>query len=494
MDSIHRLVLAGARGGRDPLEDLARALFIAVSNDELAELTLGLLTAAGPKIWLELDSVLRPWMYGYQDPRITLAQAVREMSNPLAVALTACSRDGRERAKAVKHPAMRTDVRLFPVLAIRTADWANAVQRQALRALSEVVSRADAAALLTLVPVVVRLDDRRRGQPATEMIRAALLRADGDTLGTVRRCEDLRGRRFVFEVSLEARRMDQRQLAEAALHESDIISRTRCAEALAAEAVEQNRPELVEELLDSSSARVRVEALTALVRLGRTESGPRFLCDGASMMRLTAQWAVQRAGGDPAELYRRYLAAPSGQGLRGLLAGLGDCGTRADAGLALPFLSDPRPRVRAEAVRTLRRLGATVDIADLLEDPAPVVVRNVVNSLRASGPAVRIEQLWALLGPDKPRHVRQAAHRLLADRDAWSRIRADLLLLGDLDPVLSACARTDLGSWCSRDSTRVYRGCPDEIRSELEDMLARSESIVGVENARLLRWLIRTSR
>ncbi|GGL53812.1 hypothetical protein GCM10014719_63900 [Planomonospora parontospora subsp. antibiotica] len=51
---------------------------------------------------------------------------------------------------------------------------------------------------------------------------------------------------------------------------------------------------------------------------------------------------------------------------------------RADADLVLPYLRDPRPRVRAEAVRTLRRLGARVDVSAVLEDPAPVKVRGKV--------------------------------------------------------------------------------------------------------------------
>lgn len=98
------------------------------------------------------------------------------------------------------------------------------------------------------------------------------------------------------------------------------------------------------------------------------------------MLRLTAQWAVRRDRGDSAALYRQRLATPAALGARGLLAGLGDCGTPADAGLVSPYLRDPRPRVRAEAVRALRRLGASADLSGLLEDPAPVVVRQVVRS------------------------------------------------------------------------------------------------------------------
>ncbi|WP_424533323.1 hypothetical protein ACOZ38_23490 [Sphaerisporangium viridialbum] len=493
VDSIRRLVLESARGGAHALDELASALFDVVADAERADQALDLLAAAGPKMWIDLDSALRPSLYGRHDPRVTRARLVRGMPNPLAVALAACGHDGRVRQRAIGHPAMRADVRLYPVLAIRAADWVGAVQDRALRVLEDVLPGADPAALLAVVPVVVRLTDRRRGQGAAALVRDALLRAGDDTLAAVRGCDDPRGRRFAFEVSLDAGRMDHGRLAKAALHESDIVARTRCAEALAAEAVARDRPEMLVELLDSASARVRVEALTGLVRLGHTEYGPRFLAEEASMMRLTAQWAVRRAGGDPAESYRRLLGASPRKGARGLLGGLGDCGTRDDAGLVVPYLGDPRPRVRAEAVRVLRRLGADVEVAAMLEDPAPVVVRNVVATLRASGPGVPVERLWTLLGPDSPPHVRQGAFRLLAGGDVWTRITTDLVLVGRRDEALSGRARGDLGAWYARDSARTFPDCPERLRGELDDLLREAEGAVPVEITRLLRWLIRSS-
>ncbi|GAA4082572.1 hypothetical protein [Nonomuraea soli] len=488
VDSIARLVLPSARGHRYASDDLARALFSVVSDAAPAGEALDVLSAAGPRLWIELDAAMRPWLFEYGDPRITRAPAVHEMSNPLAVALAACSTDGRVREKAVGHPLMISDARLASVLAVRAVDWAPAVQRKALKVLSEVLARPDAAVLEAVVPVTVRLADRRRADEAVKLIRQALLRADDETLSAVRRCEDLRGRRFAFEVSLAGGRMDERQLADAALGESDTVSRARCAEALAERAIVDNRPELVEELLGAGSARVRVQAMTTLVRLGRAEAGPRFLADSASMTRLIAQWAVRQAGDDPAERYRRQLASPPGLGARGLLAGLGDCGSTADADLVLPYLRDPRPRVRAEAVRTLRRLGAQTDLSGLLEDPAPVVVRHVVDAVRAAGPGVPVERLWVLLGPDRPSHVRQAAHRLLVARDVWTRIRADLSLATDEDEVLRRRARTDLDVWRVRDSATTYQRCSDEQRIGLLDLLERAEPAVEERTARALRW------
>ncbi|WP_345365055.1 HEAT repeat domain-containing protein [Actinoallomurus liliacearum] len=113
-------------------------------------------------------------------------------------------------------------------------------------------------------------------------------------------------------------------------------------------------------------------------------------------MRATAQWAVRREGRDPAVLYREALATdPAAGRIRTLVAGLGECGTRQDIDLLLPFLEHPSPRVRAEAVRAVRRLGVSLArIAPMLADPAPVVVRAVGKALRTEPDAVPTARLW----------------------------------------------------------------------------------------------------
>jgi HEAT repeat protein len=68
---------------------------------------------------------------------------------------------------------------------------------------------------------------------------------------------------------------------------------------------------------------------------------------------------------------------------RALVAGLGECGSQHDVDALLPFLKHPSPRVRAEAVRAVRRLGGSItQIAGPLADPAPAVVRAVNAALR----------------------------------------------------------------------------------------------------------------
>ncbi|WP_214409292.1 HEAT repeat domain-containing protein [Sphaerisporangium fuscum] len=534
LDSMRRLVERSARGGRHTFDELARVAFTAVVDDELADRALDTLAGAGPGLWIALDPGIRPWAYGFAgDPHVERAATVLGMRTPLAVALAACVRNGRDRERAVRHPLMRADARLLPVLVIRGTDWADQVREAALRVLAEVLADPGPAALTAAVPVAVRLGDRARAEPVTGMIRDALLRASDDTLDEVRRCGDRRARRQVYEVLLPAGRLDTSRLLTAALHDPDVVVQTRCAGALAAKALAGGGSETpgdhrsgvgevsedqapvpgesggrarppgrvrdwtapLEELLQRGSAGVRTEALTALVRLGHAEPALGFLADPASRVRLTAQWGVRRGGGDPAEPYRRRLSASTTgspvRGARELLAGLGDCGGREDAALVRPYLRDPRPRVRAEAVRTLLRLGDTAGLAVLLEDPAPVVVRNVVEALRGSDERFPTRRLRALLAPGRPRHVRLAAYRLLRERDAWTRVEADLLLVTDQDETLKDRARTDLATWFAKDAARQFMRGPDRVRGDLEALLPGAEPIVGAETVRLLRLLVR---
>ncbi|MEZ0071011.1 HEAT repeat domain-containing protein [Planotetraspora sp. GP83] len=492
---LDRLTANAARGRSAALGELAQALFSVVSSDaSLADHALTVLAESGPQVWIDLDASLRPSWYEPQDfrrRRRQAKQAIHGRARPLGVALAACWHDGHVREKALTLPATRADIRLYPVLVIRTTDWVEAVRVQAERVLREVLATPDTRTLLAILPVAVRLGDRRRGGHIVGLVRDALLRVDDAVLASVRGLGDLRGRRFAFQVSIEGGRMDERQLAHAALHERDLISRTRSARALAAQAVARQEPQMLEELLRGSSGRVRVEALTAMVQLGHTEAGPRFLADKESMVRLTAQWAVRRSGGDPAVLYRGQLAARPRREARVLLAGLGDCGIPADAGLALPYLADPRPRIRAEAVHALCRIGASFDFATLLDDPAPVVVRRAVKALRRTGTVVPADRLWRLLGGERPRHVRLAAHRLLIGHDPWTRLKADLAFITDPDEEVRGRARADIATWTSRHAATMYVSPPEWLRAELQDLIARGEPELGPKTAHLLRWLVR---
>jgi hypothetical protein len=265
---------------------------------------------------------------------------------------------------------MSTDPRLLPILVIRTADWVAPVRDAARALLPEALAMADDASLLAAVGVALQMRERRRGDAAIAMVTDAIRNASPEVLAAARTSDSLPLRRWAYRIWLDdARRPDLDTLVDTALKETDVICRLLCAGAAADSAVAEQNVEALERLLASRSARLRVEALTALVKLGHAQRGKGFLADRSGLMRATAQWAVRRAGGEPAGLYRAALATASGRDVLGLVAGLGECGNSRDLERVRPFLRHERPRVRAAAVRAFHRLGGPDDqIASMLAD------------------------------------------------------------------------------------------------------------------------------
>lgn len=448
------------------------------------------LDSIGPDGWSRLDTELRNGTYmpgSAGPPHGSAILGGVERGETLAVLVAACSGDGRVRERAVTSPAMGADPRLLPILVIRTADWAGPVRDRARLVLAGALAGADAAALITALEMASRMRDRSRGRYALDVVTEALRTGRPETFEAARAATDLRVRRMAYELWTEPGRTDVDALVNAALTETDLVCRTLSAEAAARHAVGTGSTEILQRLLAVRSSRVRLAALTGLVKIGRPEFGEPYLADRTAMMRATAQWAMRRTGVDPAGSYRLMLG--SGATVTpGMVAGLGDCGTAEDLDLLTGFLDHPRARVRADAVRAVRRLGGTLpQIATLLTDPSPAVVRAATAALRTQSDPAPVEELFRLLGEDQPRHIRIGAHHRLADRDVWARMRADLLLLDSADPVLRESAHADLRNWLRRTPTS-YAEPTQGTRDLLAPLIAAAAPALGEKTTRELRW------
>ncbi|WP_345430643.1 HEAT repeat domain-containing protein [Actinoallomurus vinaceus] len=444
-----------------------------------------MLSVAGADTWIGLDRAFRTDALTYGGDGVTTLKDER-----LLALVAACSRDGRRREAALASAVFRTEGFLLPALVLRTADWVPQVREQAWRSLAAALRAADGPALVAAAGVAVAMGSWARGDRALETLMAALRSAPVETLAAARAHRDLGLRRAAYGAWLESGRGRHQEVMDAALSEPDPVCRVRCAERLVTEAVRDERPDVLERLLEEGSAKVRVEALTALVKIGRPQAGAAHLADRSAMMRATAQWAVRRTGREPAALYRQALTADSEPGrTRALVTGLGECGTLHDVEVLLPFLGHPSPRVRAEAVRAVRRLGGSrTRIAGMLADPAPVVVRAAYAALHTEPDAVPAAQLWEWLSADAPRHVRLGAYELLRALDTWTRVHVDLHLLAARDVGLGDRAHADLLAWLRGDAATAYRMPPEEVRLRLEPLIAAAEPVVGGEQARRLRW------
>ncbi|MDG9678942.1 hypothetical protein [Micromonospora sp. DH14] len=205
-------------------------------------------------------------------------------------------------------------------------------------------------------------------------------------------------------------------------------------------------------------------------------------------MRAIAQAALRRSGTNPAEFYRllvrREPPAP------GVIAGLGETGGVEDAGLVRRWLAHPRSRGRVEAVRALRRLGATrsAELVPLLRDESAAVTRQVVAARRHDLGALDPEMLEALLRPGNAPHVRFAGYRLLTLANAWQRLATNLRVIDEPDDRLRAGARADISVWLNRQAATTYHGPSRDRAAELDKLIERARPILDEDKVRLLRF------
>ncbi|WP_290056083.1 HEAT repeat domain-containing protein [Amycolatopsis solani] len=404
--------------------------------------------------WADFDLAVRRWWR----PNLNLRTAdLGSRPRREVLAEAACHGDGRVRQAAVEWLAAGDELEALPLLLIRCVDWVAPVRAAARQA---VAAKLDESSLRAMLPLIAVLGRRQVDDWMTTLFRENLPRV----LDTALALEDRTSRRWAHTEALGL--LPRERLLRIARRDHDLVVRTLCGDALL------DRGEFVEELLAAGSPRVRMRALT-LVGPATVEA---HLADRSSLVRSMAQFLVRKAGGDPAAHYRALPASPSA------IAGLGETGTEADAGQLEQHLTDDRPRVRALAVRGLRRIAPdSTAVRPLLTDPSSVVVRQVVAFLR--GKAVEVAVLRELLGEDRPLPTRRAAAALLRDGDTWLRLHTDLALLRDND--LAADARRDLENWLLQ-SAGIYSAPLPELAAAIDGLLTR----VPEETARRIRFTL----
>ncbi|UOZ09853.1 hypothetical protein [Amycolatopsis sp. WQ 127309] len=403
---------------------------------ELTVEDLDELAAGDVRRWAEFDLAFRgSWWTGHD------AQLSRRPSRA-ELAEAACHGNGRLREAAVERLAVRTDPEVLPLLLIRCVDWVRPI-RDLARPLT--LSKLDEPAFRAMLPLIGVLRRRQVDDWMTTLFRQALTpRLLDDALAL----QDTESRRFAHHEAIGL--LPAGRLLDIAAGDRDVRIRTLCGSALL------DRGDAVEELLAAGTPKIRMRALTLLGE----DTAVAHLADRASAVRSMAQALVLKAGGDPAAHYRTLPVTP------GVLAGLGETGTAADAERLERHLVDERPRLRALAVRGLRRVAPeSAAVSPLLTDPSPAVTRQVVEFLRGKPALVDVPALRVLLSPEHPVHTRRAAAALLRDRDTWLRLHTDLGLLHD--PDLGADAHQDLRA-CRQHLTSVFTKPSAQVRADLE--------------------------
>ncbi|MET9514004.1 hypothetical protein [Streptomyces sp. NPDC002994] len=398
-------------------DETARRAIAGLDRDEKSIGTL--LDIHDPRAWLALDLGVRAIGLSWydrlpSDSRILHAATRGEWA--LGVAL--CHPDGRIREAALR--SVTVSPALLPLMAVRCADWAAPVRERARGLLRAALPGLSPETLTILTAVALRVAGRSHGGPVRDLVEEALLRAPDETIEALLTSGDRATRRLGLGIALDRGLFSALRLARTAAKDSDVVIQDLCASAAIAAlpGAGDGESEIIGLLLGSRQPRVRSAGVTALNRLDRPGEAAPFLADRSTLVRACARWVLRRHGTDPLPLYRA-MCADVPERHPAAAAGLGECGTRADAAVLWPLINHPSPPVRAHAVAGLRTLDvvATDRITGLIDDPSPAVVREVTRALLPSADRLPQEWLQERRAAWQPRHVRVAADRLLRARE-----------------------------------------------------------------------------
>ncbi|MFD5401873.1 hypothetical protein [Streptomyces griseorubiginosus] len=424
---------------------------------------------ADPAAWVALDAGVRQsgwsaggsrWLPAWEETAagkaLTEVLSAGAVAGPLTeaqLALALCHRKGAIREAALKRASAYPE--LLPLVVVRCSDWAPPVRQQARRLLTELL---DAEAAVRLLPLILRIGRRGRGDFVTDLATGLLRAAAPGTLAPL--CTDPHRtvRRYAYRLAVEEGHLSPTELARAAARDTDMVVQSLCADAtLAAVAEGGADDDVLETLLGARGAHARAAGVTALRRAGRAERAVAFLGDRAGVVRACARYVVRQGGGDPLAWYRERCGT-AGDLAPGVVSGLAECGERADADLLRALTSHPVAAVRTRAVAGLRALDVTdvERMRELLDDPAPGVVREAALALVPSARKLDDQWLMTRLGPERPRAARVAAFRLLHVHDGVVRLRAAVALIDDPDERLRHWARQVVQRW--RPTADVPRG------------------------------------
>ena len=407
------------------------------------------LSFTDPACWTSLDqAVRRIWVHGWDGHAPQTSARLRTRQETAL-----CHRDGHVRERAL---AAGPETSAFWYLVVlRCADWVEPVRLRARRLLAEHLRDRPEWTLHALTPLVLRVGRREQGAWARDLFEEALRAVPSLALDRVHGIRDntwdSATRRLAARIVLDAGLLDARGLARHAAEALDpVLWRWWSDAALAAMAAGGTDDETVDILLGARAPLVRSAGVTALRRAGRAHEATRYLTDRSALVRACARWAVSQDGGDPHDRCLE-LCGDATTVVPYAVAGLAECGRRADAELLRPLLGHPVAAVRAQAVAGLRLLESVPvpDTLPLVDDPSAAVAREAARALLPYARRLPADRLTERLSPRWPAPTRRAAYRLLRARGGLIQLRSAVSLLSDAEPALrrEAESAVQLRAW-----------------------------------------------
>ncbi|MFE3176869.1 hypothetical protein ACFXPA_19840 [Amycolatopsis sp. NPDC059090] len=343
----------------------------------------------------------------------------------VALVLASMHRNGRLRERAVRLLCSSDSALSDRALAVRVADYAEAVRELAEQ---EVLRRTTLAQAERIMPLLQRISQRWRGSEVFARYLRALTAVHGEATvwACLRNSEVFEVRRAAFRHSFESGLLGLPDAVRLLPRERDQIVRRQLIRIVA----ELATPDVIASLLRGRSAESRV---LGLVKLTAAQLDPveveRLLVDRSVMVRLWARLRWQEMGRDPVEVYAAVARSAATPVVRArAYAGLAETGTELDrteiVGLA------------QSADLPLKKIGLSLLRGKAIASEVPWLLREMTGEhsrvARLAGEVLSSSpQLWspadlAVLKGSPERALRRRGWWLHRGRGGWEAVIADL--------------------------------------------------------------------
>jgi hypothetical protein len=387
------------------------------------------------------------------------------------LAAASMCRDGRVREAAVTALARSPGPVAAAALGVRVADWVPEVSAAASAALAGRAGPGDAA---VIIPVLLALSQRQRGQQAAAAYLAGIAAGPAATLEALAAPGDRARRLWALQVLASRGLLSADALTARAKDDPDPVIALWCARSLASQ---EGRlpPAIGAQLLGSARAGVRAFAAGHVTDAGLTPEELRvLLLDRSGAVRSVARWRWRREHGDPGPVYQAAIAtATRPRQIAAALQGLDEDHDDSLPMAAVPFLAHPSPAVRGAAARAIGHRAGADDVLHylppLLLDSSGKVAATVMRLVRGYAlPANVLSRLDAACTA----RSRRIALSIRQYSGTWNRVHADLAAINGRDPDIAETARADLLSWLRHGAATSYSKPSPAQAVEITGLLA----------------------
>ena len=409
----------------------------------------------------EFDGIAREsafhWGFGERWRTISpaaVAEFVSEDDRGI-LAFASMHANGRVREAALRTLAAQSDGRELPFLLLRANDWVEPIREHVRAWISSRLTSGHAAAFLTCLPIVLRLELSGRADLGWLSKSVGSLLARSECRAVLREgldSEDREVRRACLRFIDAADPLASRPALFAALDDHDSLIRLWAVRRLFDILDSDGRMALCDRLERDHFMPIRREVLNARILHGGDQlSGVLLtaLLDRHASIRDLARFHLKDRL-DIAQFYRDAIAA-SGASVIIAIRGLGESGSKTDADVVAPFLTSRTAKLRKAAVVSIGRLDVRrfeEELRSALSDNVAGVSAAACAALEPLIPSkIDVRPFVEMLAPESAVFVRKNALRLVTRFARWIRIPFLLSACRDPSPEIGALAAAAVRSW-----------------------------------------------